>query len=34
MQTFLQQDIGERAPYAQSLAHLNATMADNAPLPN
>jgi flagellum-specific ATP synthase len=34
MQAFLQQDIGERAPYASSLAHLDAVMADNASFSN
>jgi flagellum-specific ATP synthase len=29
MQSFLQQDIGERSEYAESLAHLEAVMADN-----
>jgi flagellum-specific ATP synthase len=30
MQSFLQQDIGERAPYVQALAQLNAIMATTA----
>jgi flagellum-specific ATP synthase len=30
MQSFLQQDIGERAPFPQALAQLTAIMADNA----
>jgi flagellum-specific ATP synthase len=34
MQSFLQQDIGERAPYTQALSQLNATMANNAPFAN
>jgi flagellum-specific ATP synthase len=29
MESFLQQDIGERSPYTESLAHLDAVMADN-----
>jgi flagellum-specific ATP synthase len=29
MQSFLQQDIGERAPYVEAQAHLGAVLADN-----
>jgi flagellum-specific ATP synthase len=34
MQGFLQQDIGERAPYAEALARLDAVMAENAVFSN
>ncbi len=34
MESFLQQDIGEKAPYTQALSQLNATMANNAPFAN